>query len=318
MDFSIIIPVYNEEESIPRLLEELGQVVGRLAGRTEVIVVDDGSTDATGPALAAAVKTQSWLRVIRLRRNFGQSAALDAGFKAASGAILITLDGDLQNDPADIPRLLEQIQGGYDAVTGWRFKRQDPPAKRFFSRLANYCYRRLAGVSIHDSGCSLRAYRRECFEDLDLIGEMHRHIPALLTWKGFKITEIRVNHRRRLHGRTKYRFDRIFKGGLDLLVVVFWQKYSGRPIHVFGGVGLAFMAVGGFWGAVLILLRVFAGYGLANRITPLLAFFLAMIGVQLFVSGILADMLTKTYFSGQRKNYSIREALGWPGQRPPL
>lgn len=309
MKLSVLIPVYNEVQSIGPLLAEVAQALEAdlKKGQAEILVVDDGSTDGTYQILIDLQAKYAGLKLICLRANFGQSAALDAGFKEAAGEYLVSLDGDGQNDPADIPLLLAQLDQGYDVVCGWRRKRKDTWNKKIFSRLANRTYRLLTSITIHDSGCSLRAYRRDCFIGLDLTGEMHRHIPALLTWRGFKIGETEVNHRPRRLGKSKYGLARLGKGFLDLLVVVFWQRYSARPIHIFGGLGLLLGFLGAVLGLWLSYMRLFRGYSLSQKITPLIAVFLVVLGVQFFIFGILADIVAKIYFSGPRKTYSLKE-----------
>ncbi len=221
------------------------------------------------------------------------------------------MDGDLQNDPTDIPKLLEKIQNeDYDVVCGWRAERKDPHLKKAFSRFANLIRRNITSELVHDSGCTFRAYRSECVKNLDLYGETHRYIPAMLMWRGYKIGEVKVKHNPRKFGRTKYGWQRIFKGFLDLIVISFWQKYSVRPIHVFGGLGLLLSITGGLLGTYMGIERLFLGRGLSDRPLFLLAILMVIIGVQFIVSGILADILLKVYYGqNERKNYLIERVV---------
>ncbi|MCI0471344.1 MAG: glycosyltransferase family 2 protein, partial [Candidatus Aminicenantes bacterium] len=268
--------------------------------------VDDGSTDNT----LEIARNLSPLKLIVQRKWFGQTAAMDAGIKNSSGEIIISMDGDLQNDPADIQKLLDKLDEGYDVVSGWRKNRKDPFLKHFNSRLANFMRKILINDGIHDSGCSLKAYRRECFEDVDLFGEMHRFIPALLKIQGFKIGEVVVSHHPRRHGVTKYNWKRGVKGFVDMISVWFWKKYANRPLHLFGASGLGIFALGMVLGTGLAIARVFYGFMLAERIWPLVAVFLVLMGVQLFVFGLLADIVVKNYYKTQgRMNYKIKEIV---------
>ena len=220
------------------------------------------------------------------------------------------MDGDLQNDPADIPLLLMKMNEGYDVVSGWRADRHDKLSKKLFSRLANKLRNYLIRDPIHDSGCSLKAFKRECFDDIDLYGEMHRYIPALLGWKGFRIGEVKVRHYSRKFGKTKYGLKRVFRGFMDLINVWFWRKYSSRPLHVFGGLGIILMFVSGVFGMYLMYLRLFGKISLVNSSLPSLAILGMIIGVQFFISGLLADIAIKNYFgSNGRKTYSIQTII---------
>lgn len=238
MDISIVIPTYNEEENLEVLYEELKPVMESLNKSYEIIFIDDGSNDKTFKILKSIHAKDKAVKIIKFRKNFGQTAALSAGFENADGDVLISIDSDLQNDPADIPKLLEKLNRGYDLVTGWRHERRDPISKRISSKIANWLREKLIKENIHDSGCTLRAYKKEVVKDLKLYGEMHRYIPALVHAKGFRVDEIKVKHRERKHGKTKYGFTRIAKGFLDLLYIKFWLDYSTRPLHVFGSLGL--------------------------------------------------------------------------------
>ena len=308
MDISIVIPTYNEEENVILLYKEIKAAMDGLKKEYEIIYVDDGSIDGTFSNLEKLNSKDHKVRIIKFRKNFGQTAAMDAGFKAAKGKIIIAMDADLQNDPADIPVLLRKMDEGYDVVSGWRYRRNDPVSKKFISVIANAMRKTLTGEKIHDSGCSLKAYRKECFDDLNLYGEMHRFIPALLMWKGFKVGEVKVNHRPRKHGKTKYTLSRVVKGALDMLVVLFWQKYSTRPIHLFGGLGLISGLLGFIIAVYLTIMKIFYGMSLSNRPLLILSVLLMILGVQLVMFGFLADILIKVYYKDS-KNYSIEKVL---------
>lgn len=301
---SVVVPLYNEEGNVGELHRRIHEAVRKIGRPSEIIFIDDGSKDGT----LTEARALSPLRLIEFRKNFGQTAAFDAGIKAARGDIIVTLDGDLQNDPADIPLLLAKIDEGYDVVSGWRFDRKDPFMKRFFSRGANLLRKILVKDGIHDSGCSLKAYRRECFHDVDLFGEMHRFMPAILALDGFRVGEVKVSHHPRVRGTTKYNWRRAIKGFVDMIAIWFWRKYSHRPIHLFGGAGI-FLSLAGSGILVWMLVEklVFKA-SLAERLWPLVGIFFVLVGVQLFVFGLLADIVVRNYYHSRgRMNYSIRE-----------
>ncbi|MEI6650094.1 MAG: glycosyltransferase family 2 protein [Candidatus Moraniibacteriota bacterium] len=303
---SVVVPLYNEEGNVREQHRRIKESLDRMGKPYEIIFVDDGSTDKT----VADCEGLSPLRLVCFRKNFGQTAAFDAAIKAATGDIIITMDGDLQNDPADFAALIEQIEAGYDVVSGWRHKRKDSFMKKFFSRTANVLRGLLIKDGIHDSGCSLKAFRRECFDGVDLFGEMHRFIPALLLLDGFRVTEVKVSHHPRVHGKTKYNWKRGIKGFVDMVFLWFWRKYSYRSLHLFGGTGIVSVMLGLailFW---MFLDKVFFGASLSERIWPLVGTLLILVGVQLFVFGILVDISVKTYYRQRgRMNYSIRETI---------
>lgn len=304
MKYSIIVPVFNEEDNVAPLHAEIVETMEKLEGGYEVIFIDDGSSDKTVENL----HNLSPIVVVELRKNFGQTAAMDAGIKTAQGELLITLDGDGQNPPAEIPKLLKVMdEGGYDVVSGWRQKRKDPFFKRFVSRGANMLRSVFVKDQIQDSGCSLKVYKRECFEGVDLFGEMHRFIPAILNWSGFKIGEAAVEHRPRMHGSTKYNWRRVVKGFIDMLAVWFWRKFSGRPLHLFGGLGLFLILAGGALGFCLLVAKVFFAVPLGDSNLPLLAVLAVILGVQFFVSGILADIAIRNYYGGKKMPYAIKK-----------
>lgn len=303
---SVVVPLLNEEGNVRELHQKIVEACQNLGKSFEVVFIDDGSRDKTNEIC----RTLTPLKLITFRKNFGQTAAFDAGIKNSSGEIIVTMDGDLQNDPTDIKSLLEKMNEGSDIVSGWRVKRHDGFSKRFFSRVANVLRKILIDDGIHDSGCSLKAYKRECFEDVDLFGEMHRFIPALLKVQGFKVAEIPVAHHPRRHGVTKYNWKRGMKGLVDMISVWFWKKYANRPLHLFGAGGLIIFFLGILSGAGLIVARIFYAVPLSNKIWPLIAVFLVLMGIQLFVFGLLADIAVKNYYKTQGKmNYKIKEVV---------
>jgi len=301
---SVIIPVFNEAENINELHQEIRAVCEANNYEYEIIIINDGSIDKT----AEVAKSLKPVKLISFRKNFGQTAALDAGIKAARNNYLVTLDGDRQNDPADIPRLVEYLErNDLDAVSGWRKNRRDKLTKKIASRGADWLRKFLVNDRIHDSGCTLKIYKKECFNNINLYGEMHRFIPALLAVKGFKIGEITVNHRPRLLGQTKYNWQRMIKGLIDLIAVWFWSKYAVRPLHLLGGLGIFVL----FLGAVssIISIFIFLSVGdLSNTLWPLLSSFLLIMGVQLFILGLMADLNSRNYHESNRITpYSIKE-----------
>ena len=305
MDLSIVIPVYNEEKNVALLHQTIRNTLDKTDFKYEIIFVDDGSTDNTFNILNNLKK----VKIIKFRKNFGQTAAMMAGFENSNGKVIVSLDGDLQNDPSDIPKLLDKLNEGYDVVSGWRYNRQDSFGKKTFSKIANSFRQLLVKDPIHDSGCSLRAYKKECFSDLQLHGEMHRYIPAILAWKGFKLDEVKVNHLPRKYGKTKYNMWRVTKGFMDLINVWFWRKYSNRPLHIFGGFGIILSLLGFILGLSLIVARQFYGLSLGQSQLPLLAVLMVVIGVQFFISGLMADISIKNYYSNGRRTYSIEKIV---------
>lgn len=302
MKYSVVIPVYNEERNVGPLHAELLDVMRGLDGDFEILFVNDGSVDGTTAALA----TLSPATVIELRGNFGQTAAIDAGIKHAQGEIIITLDGDGQNPPGEIPAMLELLESEkLDVVSGWRKHRNDPLRKRFVSRTANLLRSIFFRDTIHDSGCTLKVYRRECFNNVDLFGEMHRFIPAILSWSGFQIGEMVVEHRQRQHGQSKYTWKRMLKGFIDIIAIVFWRRYANRPLHLFGAIGILFTFGGFVLGIIVAIRRLVYLIPMSNSSLPLLSVFLFVLGIQFFLSGILADIAIRTYYS-KRTPYNIK------------
>ncbi|EDY37213.1 undecaprenyl-phosphate 4-deoxy-4-formamido-L-arabinose transferase [Cyanobium sp. PCC 7001] len=315
MDLSVVVPLYNEEESVPLLVEQVLKAVRPLGLAHELVVVDDGSTDGTAAVLSRLSEVVPELVVVLLRRNYGQTAAMAAGFDASRGAVIVTLDGDLQNDPADIPVLLERLDQGYDLVSGWRHQRQDHALWRLLpSRLANRLIARVTGVRLHDYGCSLKAYRREVVDDLNLYGELHRFLPALAFIEGARISEVQVNHHARRFGRSKYGLDRTFRVLMDLLTVWFMKRFLTRPMHVFGFGGLAAMLLGLLFTAALVVEKLVLGAEIGDRPLLLVALISVLAGVQLFCFGLLAEVQMRTYHESQgRPIYRVRATLRGSG-----
>jgi glycosyltransferase involved in cell wall biosynthesis len=310
---SIVIPVFNEEENIPLLAEEIRRALDPQEVAYEVVAVDDGSTDGTWARLES-VRAQDprWI-LVRLRRNFGQTAAMSAGFDHARGDVIVTLDGDLQNDPADIPRLLA-LAKDHDVVSGWRKERQDPfLSRRLPSMLANWLISRVTGVRLHDYGCTLKAYRREVVEHLHLYGEMHRFIPAIASWMGISLAEVETHHRPRRFGRSKYGITRTLRVILDLITVKFLLSFATKPIQVFGLLGLFAAGVGIAIGGYLTALKLAFGAQIGGRPLLFLGILLILVGVQFLVMGLLGEMLVRVYHESQRKPiYMVKRVLGHP------
>jgi glycosyltransferase involved in cell wall biosynthesis len=288
---SVVVPVHDEERSVALLYDELGSALEPLGVPWETIFVDDGSTDGTFAALTRLHSATSNVRVVRLRRNFGKAAALVAGFDQARGDIVVTIDGDLQDDPAEIPRLLAKLEEGFDLVSGWKTRRQDPLSRRLLSKIFNRVTSAFSGVRLHDMNCGLKAYRAEVVHGLRLYGELHRFIPVLAHYRGFRIAELPVNHRPREHGRSRYGVERYLRGFLDLLTVSFIGRYRHRPLHLFGGLGLLLGLIGA---GVLVYLTVVKalGHAIGQRPLLLLGVLLVVIGMQFFSLGLISEMIT--------------------------
>ena len=312
MDLSVVIPLYNEEENVKPLYEQLKATLEEIGREYEIVVVDDGSTDRSFDILKELHQRDKRLKVIRFRRNFGQTAAFAAGFDYSQGEVVVTMDADLQNDPADIPLLLERIEEGYDVVSGWRVKRKDPfLTRRLPSMIANWLISHVTGVHLHDYGCSLKAYRREVVKNVQLYGELHRFIPALASWMGISVAEVPVRHHPRRFGRSKYGLSRTARVLLDLITVRFLLSYSTRPIHIFGGLGLAGFALGMALGAYLSFVKFVLGQSIGGRPLLLLAVLLMVVGVQLISMGLLGELVVRTYYETLNKPiYAVREILG--------
>jgi len=305
---SIVIPVYNEEENIQPLHEELKTVLDSISDDYEIVFIDDGSKDNSYETLRKLAESDNKTSVIKLRRNYGQTAALLAGFNSSRGETIISIDGDLQNDPNDIPNLLEKMEEGWDVVCGWRWVRNDPFTKRIPSKISNWLARRIMDVKVHDLGCTLRAYRRRAVENLELYGELHRYLPVLISLQGFRITEVKVNHRERVHGETKYGVLRIFTGFLDLMLVKFLLSYSGRPMLVFGGLGLILMLLGMVFGLYLVIEKYVYGVSIGDKPLLMLAVLLIISGLQFISTGLIADMIKRTHYT-TKQTYEIEETI---------
>ncbi len=316
MDLSVVIPVYNEEESLPRLLEELHAALAGTGLTYELVLVDDGSRDRSFDVLKASAATDPALHVVRFRRNFGQTAALQAGIDAARGRRVVLMDADLQNDPKDIPAMLAQLDAGYDLVAGWRADRKDTFInRRLPSMVANWIIGRVTGVRLHDYGCTLKAMEAEVAKSLRLYGEMHRFIPAIANWTGVRLVELKVNHRARVFGTTKYGIGRTLRVVLDLITVRFMQQYLVKPMQVFGLGGLLAGGVGFAICAWLAFERLVFGSPLADRPFLLLGALLIMVGVQLVSLGLVADLLARTYHEAQGKRaYHVRTRIEGAGR----
>ena len=309
--YSIVVPVLDEQENIPPLYVKLTEVMDSLAEPYEIVFVDDGSRDQSFKILAEIYESDRRVNVIRLRRNFGQTAALKAGIDFARGEIIITLDADMQNDPEDIPRLLAKLAEDYDIICGWRKDRKEPwLSRRLPSLLANTIMSGVSGIPLHDFGCTMRVYRREMIQDLPLYGDLHRFIPALASWSGARMTEIVVRHHPRRRGHSKYGLGRIGRVVLDFLSVKFLLDYSTKPLHFFGLFGLLGTAIGGVLGLSLLYWKVVLGESIFIKHGPLLLLTMLLIvsGIQFISIGLLGEMLARTYFESQNKSvYAVRE-----------
>ena len=307
---SFVLPIYNEEQSLPELYRQLAAAGEKLGEAFEIILIDDGSTDGSFPILRKMQTADPRVKVIRLRKNFGQTAALTAGFDHARGEIIVTLDADLQNDPADASLLVAKLREGYDIVSGWRQKRKDKFLSRLLSRMANWLISRITKVRLRDYGCTLKAYRREVVQNIQLYGEMHRFIPAIASQIGVAIAEVPVNHRPRLYGKSKYKLTKSVRVFLDLVTVKFLLSYSTRPLQIFGLFGLIAGAVGGVLGIVLSYERLVLKQSIANRPLLLLSILLIVIGIQFITMGLLGEIMVRTYHEAVEKRiYSVREVL---------
>ncbi|MEZ4431978.1 MAG: glycosyltransferase family 2 protein [bacterium] len=315
MDLSVVVPVYNEEESLVRLLPEIHAALAPTGLRYEVVLVDDGSRDRSFAVMAKLAESDPAIVAIRFRRNFGQTAAMQAGLDAARGEVVALMDADLQNDPADIPMMIARLREGYDLVAGWRADRQDAFVnRRLPSIVANRIISRTTGVALHDYGCTLKVMTREVAKDLRLYGEMHRFIPAIADRSGARILEVKVNHRARQFGVSKYGIGRTVRVVLDLIVVLFIQRYLVKPVQVFGLAGLACGGLGFLICLWLAFEKVFFGSALADRPALLLGALLIIVGVQLVSMGLLADVVARTYHESQGKRpYNVRTQIVGPG-----
>jgi len=312
MKLSVVIPIYNEEENINPLYEELKGVLKTLEHDHEIVFVDDGSKDGSLALLEKIQQQDDKVVVVSFRRNFGQTAAMSAGFRYATGDVIATLDGDMQNDPHDLPIFLAKMAEGYDLVSGWRHKRQDPFLnRRLPSMIANKIISTVTGVHLHDYGCTLKTFRREITQGINLYGEMHRFIPAIASGVGSRIAEVQANHRPRLRGTSKYGISRTLRVVLDLMTVKFLLSYGTRPIHVFGMLGMASGGLGFVIALIMTIQRTFFGMPMANRPLLLLAVLLLFMGMQFISMGLLGELQVRTYHESQGKPiYVVRKVLG--------
>lgn len=308
---SVVIPVYNEKQNISYLYEKLNSVLPGIGRKYEVILIDDGSMDGTFKELLSIHEQNDNYKIIRFRKNFGQTPAMSAGFDYANGEVIITLDADLQNDPKDIPALLEKIDEGYDVVSGWRINRQDKAISRKLpSKIANWLIARLTGIKIHDYGCTLKAYRSDVVKNIELYGEMHRYIPAVASWMGISVAEVPVHHHSRKFGKSKYGISRTIRVILDIIILKYLLSYSQRPIQIFGLMGLITGLIGCIVTIYLIIMRLFFNVPLSSRPLFTLSIFMIFIGLQLITMGILGELIMRTYHEASGKpTYAIREII---------
>jgi glycosyltransferase involved in cell wall biosynthesis len=308
---SVVIPVYNERENISYLYENLNKILPTLGKKYEVLLIDDGSIDGTFNELLKIHEQNNNYKIIKFRKNFGQTPAMSAGFDYANGEIIITLDADLQNDPQDIPQLIEKMNEGYDIVSGWRINRQDKAVSRKLpSKIANWLISGLTGVRIHDYGCTLKAYSRDVVKNIELYGEMHRYIPAVASWMGISVAEVPVHHHSRKFGKSKYGISRTIRVILDIIILKYLLTYSQKPIQIFGLIGLFTGLVGGIITLYLIIMRLFFSEALSSRPLFTLSIFMIFIGVQLITMGILGELLMRTYHEASGKpTYAIKKII---------
>lgn len=316
VEISVISPVYNEEDNILPFADEVMAVMTALGRPFELIFINDGSRDRSAERLKEASARYPDITVLNLARNYGQTAAMMAGIDHASGRIIVPIDADRQNDPNDIPRLLDELEKGYDVVSGWRKDRKDARFRRnLVSRLANRLISRLSGVYLHDYGCSLKAYRREVLQDVRLYGEMHRFIPIYASWQGGRVTELPVKHHARVAGSSKYGLGRVLKVMLDILVVKFLDRHLTKPIYIFGGAGLVFLAIAFLSGFYALWLKIVEGVSFISTPLPLLVTLTFITGVMSMLMGLLAEMLVRTYYESQgKKTYVVKSVL--PERKP--
>lgn len=311
MDISIVIPVFNESKNIPILYNELSEVVRDIDRECEIIFINDGSSDDTLENLKIARPKDLKVKIVDLKKNFGQTAAIAAGFDYSEGEVVITMDGDLQNDPHDIPRLLEEVDKGFDIVNGWRRKRKDSFLRVILSKMASRLISKVLGLNLHDYGCTLKAYKKKVVKDLDLYGDMHRLIPAIANSSGANISEIEVNHRPRQHEQSKYGLNRIIQVSLDLLLLSFLSEYHTKPIRFFGGMGIISFLLGLLSCIVLIYMKTFYAIDMTGNPLLILAVLFVLVSIQLISIGFVSEINIRTYYESQNKKiYSIKEIIG--------
>lgn len=310
---SVVVPVFNEEKNIKLLYPKIKQVLDNLGKNYEIIFIDDGSTDKTATFLHQICQEDRKVKAVVFRRNFGQTAAISAGFDYAKGEVIVTLDADLQNDPEDIPQLIEKIEEGYDVVSGWRAERKDPfLSRRIPSYISNWLISFFTGVKLHDHGCTLKAYRKEITKNIKLYGEMHRFVPALASWVGASICEVKVRHYPRKYGKSRYNFSRISRGFLDLLTVKFLLSFAASPIQIFGKFGLISIFSGFICGIILVAMKVVSGVDMTGNPFLYLSILFLLIGGQSISIGLLGEIISRTYHESQNKSiYFVKEILGY-------
>ena len=311
LDLSVVIPIYDEAKNVEKLYEKLEEVLSKLDKSYEVLLVDDGSTDGTIDKLAEIRKRNPEYKVIQFRRNYGQTAAISAGFDYATGDVIVTIDADLQNDPKDIPRILKKMEEGYDVVSGWRKERKDPFLTRIIpSKVANWLVSILAGIHLHDYGCTLKAYSKDVAKNVQLYGEMHRYIPALASWIGINVTEIPVSHHKRKFGKSKYGLSRTPRVILDLITLKFLLSYSTRPIQIFGSIGIITAFLGFLIALFLSYVKLVQKQSIGDRPLLLLAVLLIFLGFQFISMGLLGELAVRTYHEAQNKPiYFVKKIL---------
>ncbi len=316
IDVSVVLPIYNEEESLPELVSAIVAAMGSTLYSYEIVCIDDGSSDYSKRVLHQLASIYPHLRAVIFRRNYGQTSAMAAGFAYAVGQVVVSLDADLQNDPADIPMLLDKLNEGYDLVSGWRQKRQDAALTRLLpSKIANWLIGGVTGVDLHDYGCSLKAYRADLVSDLNLYGELHRFLPALAAIEGAKIAEVPVRHHARTYGKSKYGLGRTFRVLMDLVTVWFMKTFLTRPMHVFGLWGGVSFLLGIALGIYLVIMKLGFGQEIGDRPLLVLVVILLLAGIQLFSFGLLGELLMRTYHESQGKTiYRVREVFGGKGK----
>jgi glycosyltransferase involved in cell wall biosynthesis len=306
---SLVIPVYNEAGSLEPLMEEIAEALPPTGHPFEVVFVDDGSTDGSFAVMEKLAAANPTVRALKLRRNFGKAAALAHGFTDARGEIIVTLDGDRQDDPAEIPKLLAKLDEGYDLVSGWKQRRQDPPTKTIPSRFFNWTVRKTTGIPLHDFNCGLKAYRREVVQNINVYGELHRYIPVVASDRGFRVGEVKVSHRRRSAGRSKYGARRYLRGYLDLLTVLFLGRYQHRPLHLFGGLGTLVLVIGVLIDIYLTVDKLAFGHAIGQRPFFVLGNLLIVVGVQLLSLGLLSELVTSGRARSGRERYEIEREV---------
>ena len=307
---SVVVPLYNESESLRELYKQIREAAQKSVSSYEVIFIDDGSDDSSFDILQRLTEKHREIKVISFRKNFGKAAALSVGFSNSCGQYIITMDADLQDDPAEIPNLIHKIEEGYDLVSGWKKKRHDRFIKRITSKLFNFVTGRLSGIKIHDMNCGLKAYRREVVEEIKVYGQRHRFLPVLAHWQGFKVGELVVNHRPRKYGKTKYGVARFAQGFFDLMTIMFLLRFQKRPLHLFGFVGMLSFVIGSIMSIYLAYRRIFFADYLSRRPILFLAITLVIVGIQVVSIGLLGEMLTES--RQEHDSYSIKKKIGWP------